>query len=218
MHAGSKRRPMGYEISALKIDAGRRFEEFYAIYESSLPSREQKSRPAIRALIHRDDYRVLLLESEATVLAFSVVFISKAYDFCLLEYMATRADQRNRGLGGAMLEASLAAAPGRPMLVEVNSEREDSPDREIRIRRKGFYRRHGCLQIAGLDYLLPLSGRTPPPEMDLLVHRHGRVAPIRKTELAGWLTEIYTQAYARTADDPRIRTMLQAFGDMVNLT
>ena len=209
---------MGYKISALKTDAGGRFEEFYAIYESSLPSREQKNRSAIRDLIHRDDYRVLVLESEATVFAFSVVFFSRVYDFCLLEYMATRADQRNLGFGGAMLEASLAAAPGRPMLVEVDSEREHSPDREIRIRRKGFYRRHGCLQIAGLHYILPLSGRAPPSEMDLLVHPNGRGALISKTELAGWLTEIYTQAYARTADDPRIRTMLQPLEDVVNLT
>ena len=127
MRAGSKRRPMGYKISALKTDAGGRFEEFYAIYESSLPSREQKNRAAIRDLIHRDDYRVLVLESEATVFAFSVVFFSRVYDFCLLEYMATRADQRNLGFGGAMLEASLAAAPGRPMLVEVELRARAQP-------------------------------------------------------------------------------------------
>ncbi|WP_125461590.1 MULTISPECIES: GNAT family N-acetyltransferase [Rhodomicrobium] len=208
---------MKYTISILKTRSGRRFDQFYDIYESSLPTRERKNRSEITDLIERDDYIVLLLEDESDVFAFSIVFASDEGEISLLEYMATHQNYRNRGLGAATFKASLASVPGCPMLVEVDSERENSPDRLMRMRRKGFYRRQGCHQIGGLHYILPLPGNGKVPEMDLLVHLNGRVTPIKKPDLRRWLDTIYTKVYCCEPNDDRIATMLRTQGDPVIL-
>ena len=50
-----------------------------------------------------------------------------------------------------------------PVLFEVDSDREASSDRAVRTRRIRFYRRLGCVKIAGLRYLMPLRGVGPVP-------------------------------------------------------
>ena len=109
---------------------------------------------------------------------FSILFVPAAGGFALLEYMAVAPDQRNHGLGAELFRQTVeqAVTPDDrklPVLLEVDSDREASSDRALRTRRERFYRRLGCLRIAGLRYLMPLGGEGAPPEMDLLVYRSG---------------------------------------------
>ena len=127
------------------------FEQFFTIYAASLPVREQKSRQEIASLLTRPDYVILVLEEAGDVVAFSVLYRSSTEPFCLLEYMATQPGLRNSGRGAVIFRAGLDAMPGRSMVVEVDSDREAAPDRALRIRRKTFYRRLGCLQVEGLN-------------------------------------------------------------------
>jgi GNAT superfamily N-acetyltransferase len=205
-------------IIRLTGSSDRRFDEFFGIYTTSLPVREQKTRREIESLIGRPDYRILVLEAEGHVLAFSIVFQSAAVGVALLEYMATDPAHRNAGLGQIMFQESRAAVPGCPMLIEVDSEREDSPDADMRIRRKNFYRRGGALQIEGLQYLLPLHGKGDPPMMDLLVHPNGTtLTSLRSNRLRQWLEVLFVDVYGQSRSDPRIARMLQPIGEIATL-
>jgi GNAT superfamily N-acetyltransferase len=205
------------QLVAIEDSHGRRFAELFEIYASSIPRREQKKRDEIAAFAVRPDYRILALEEDSTILAFSIVFLADRAPIALLDYMATREDRRSKGLGAAMFRASLEAAQGRLILVEVDSDRELNADNSIRARRKAFYRRLGCFQVAGLDYLLPLPGDGALPLMDLLVHFNGHRRPIGIDELREGLGIIFKDVYAQSETDPRIGLMLEGLADPLAL-
>lgn len=197
------------------------YEEFYRIYAESMPLRERKPAAEIAAMVARPDYKILLVKKEDQTIGFSVIFVPIDHAFALLEYMAIHSDFRSAGVGGGLFRHSLElVVSGRgeiPMLLEVDSDRESSADRVIRQKRKNFYRRLGCLQIDGLHYLLPLRGDGPPPEMDLMVHIHDSLLPIRKSQLERWLSVIYERVYNCSPDDPRIAAMMKSVTDPVGL-
>ena len=194
------------------------FREFYWIYAESIAVREQKSESWLCKMVHKPDNRILLMKRDGHVKGFSILFLSES--FALLEYMAVSAEDRNRGLGAEIFRRSMEYAltlDGQrvPILLEVDSDREESSDRELRKRRQQFYRRLGCVRIAGLHYILPLSGEGPPPEMDLMISPVGHLREIRKPELEKWLKTIYQDVYHCSPDDPRIAKMLENLADPV---
>lgn len=201
----------------LRESEGPRFDQFFAVYRSSMPPREQRSKQGLHQLIARGDYRVFLFLEGEMVLGYSVVFMPRGQSMALLEYMGTRAERRNAGLGALIFAKSAAKAAGRFLLIEADSDREAAADRPIRTRRKAFYRRLGCRQISGLDYLFALPGKGPPPVMDLLVLPPPGRLRISKAMLRGWLQAIFIGAYAQAADDERIDRMMAEVGSPVGL-
>ncbi|MEK7321600.1 MAG: GNAT family N-acetyltransferase [Pseudomonadota bacterium] len=195
------------------------FEEFYSIYFSSMPAREQKSRALLAAMAARADYRILLVIRKAAVIGFSVVFAPPEESFRLLEYMAVHAEHRNAGVGGRLFLRSVQdAVNGRgniPVLLEVDSDREFSADQAIRKRRRQFYKRLGCCRIEGLSYILPLPGKGAPPQMDLMIYFPEGVSPVGKPYLERWLKAIYQGVYNCSSDDPRIAQMMRTVTDPV---
>jgi hypothetical protein len=104
------------------------------------------------------------------------------------------------------------------ILLEVDSDRELSPDQVQRRRRQNFYRRLGCRRIADCAYILPLSGENAPPEMDLFVYIPKPAPTIRRGELERWLKLIYRDVYGcSSADDRRIAIMLDGVSDPIEL-
>lgn len=194
-----------------------RFLQFFDIYSSSLPAREQKPRSEIAVMLHHRDYRIYLLENGVEVVSFAILFLAERESMALLEYMATRADKRNAGLGARTFRESLAVVAGRCLLVEVDSPREASPDQAIRERRQRFYGRQGCLRIQGLPYTLPLSGEGRPPLMDLMLHLNGDPQPVSRARLRDWLGVIYEAVYHQSSGDRRIGTMLRGVSDPITL-
>src|SRR5215471_12232096 len=172
------------------------FDESYRIYAESIARREQKSREWICEMVHRPDYKIFLLKRNGQVIGFSMLFLPDSERFGLLEYMAVAAEHRNKGLGGELFKRSMERAMPRegrhvPILLEVDSDREDSGDRKLRTRRQQFYRRLGCLRLAKLHYILPLAGEGAPPEMDLMVYTADHLEQIPKAGLERWLKVIY---------------------------
>jgi hypothetical protein len=104
-----------------------------------------------------------------------------------------------------------------PVLLEIDSDREASSDRAMRTRRERFYRRLGCLRIAGLHYLMPLAGEGSPPEMDLLVYSTEQLGRLGWSELRRWLATIYRDVYRCSPDDPRLAQMVAELPDPVLL-
>jgi hypothetical protein len=198
------------------------FREFYRIYAQSIAAREQKSESWLCEMVHNPENKILALKHDGHVKGFSILFLSRSRPFGLLEYMAVSAEERNRGLGAEIFRHSMEHAltpEGKavPILLEVDSDREESSDRELRTRRQQFYRRLGCLRIAGLHYILPLSGEGPPPEMDLMIYPAGNLRQIPKSDLAKWLKTIYQDVYRCSANDLRIGMMLEKLADRVRL-
>ena len=186
-----------------------RFGDFLRIYEEALPERERKTSDEIRAQITRDDYKLVLAVRDGRVVGFIALYVSLSQPIALLEYMATDKTCRNMGLGALMFRESLSRAAGRPVLVEVDSPREQAPDMDLRKRRQSFYLREGCAVAEGLDYILPLKGRDAPPVMDLMVHRNGQPEVVLSPSLLrAWLQDIYVGVYEQSADDERIQAML----------
>jgi len=197
------------------------FDEFYSIYEESLPLRERKSKTRISALLSRPDYKTLLLKKNGVVIGFSMLFIAPSELFCLLEYMAIHSAHRNLGLGRELFLRTFQdlVSDGGTLygLLEVDSDREQSDDQELRRRRERFYRRLGCLRIDGLSYLLPLPGDGPPPEMNLMVYLPHSQPAIPSRQIEQWLKVLYHKVYECSPDDPRIGQMMQCIADPVKL-
>ena len=180
---------------------------FHAIYHEALPDSERKPDEAIAALAGRGDYVVELAERGGMIVGFLILYLSAACPMALLEYVGISATQRNGGLGGQLFARAAALAAGRTMLLEVESDRAgDAGGADLRARRKGFYARHGCRQLAGVDYIMPHIGAQKPPAMDLLAFTSlDRVA---RDTLRAWLADVYRHVYARGPDDPAIDAMV----------
>lgn len=198
-----------------------RFEALYAIYCESIALREQKSKADLAAMVSKANYRLLLAQDDNSVVGFSIVFVAGSESFCLLEYMAVDKSHRGGGVGSELFEQTIGAVHRSdgaiPILLEVDSDREPSPDQAQRRRRQNFYRRLGCRRIAGCTYILPLPGENAPPEMDLFVYVPGPAPTIRRGELEGWLKLIYRDVYGCSADDRRIASMLDGVSDPIDL-
>lgn len=196
------------------------FEEFYWIYEKSIDIRERKPRVQISDTTTKPDYKILLLKRNSVVVGFSILFCSTIESFCLLEYMAVHPSYRNLGLGRELFLHTVNDVASNcgavPILLEVDSDREQSADLEIRKRRQCFYRRLGCRRIGGLSYVLPLRGEGLPPQMDLMIYFPGSFV-LKRHQLEKWLKVIYKKVYNCSYDDPRILHMMEVIGDPVNL-
>jgi len=210
------------KLEQIESSEGETFRELYAIYAASIAAREQKRESWIAAMIDAPDYRVWVAKAGGLVRGFSILFVPATAGFALLEYMAVAPDERNHGLGAELFRRTVEQAvtpEGRPLpvLLEVDSDREDASDRALRTRRERFYRRLGCLRIAGLHYLMPLGGEGSPPEMDLLVHRADPLGPLARSQVERWLETIYRDVYHCAPDDPRLAQMVAGLPDPVLL-
>ena len=215
------------KLEQLASSEGETFRQLYAIYAGSIAAREQKRESWIAAMIGDPAYRVWVAKAGGLVRGFSILFVPAAGGFALLEYMAVAPAERNHGLGAELFRQTVEQAVTTddrklPVLLEVDSDREASSDRALRTRRERFYRRLGCLRIAGLRYLMPLVGEGAPPEMDLLVYRaEPPGGPARsevpRSEVKRWLETIYRDVYHCAPDDPRLAQMVSALPDPVLL-
>jgi GNAT superfamily N-acetyltransferase len=210
------------KLEQLASSEGETFGQLYAIYAASIAAREQKREGWIAAMVGAPEYRVWVAKAGGLVRGFSILFLPADAGFALLEYMAVAPDQRNHGLGAELFRRTMAHAvtpDGRPLpvLLEVDSDREEASDRALRTRRERFYRRLGCLRIAGLRYIMPLAGEGSPPEMDLLVYAPKPPLRLARSEVRLWLETIYQDVYHCPPDDPRLAQMVAALPDPVLL-
>ncbi len=195
------------------------FEQLYHIYERSIPPRERKSRAQISAAVTRPEYQTLVVKRDGVIIGFSLLFAPTEELFGLLEYMAVHPEFRNAGVGGELFRRTIhmarAVRGSIPILLEVESDRQVSPDHAIRRRRQQFYSRLGCRRIDGLSYLLPLPGDGPAPQMDLLVCLPANFSAIHKPLLVHWLKVVYQKVYNCSPNDDRIVRMTEALADPV---
>lgn len=199
----------------------RLFNEAFALYETSIPRGEQKTRDEILAGLGREDVRFWAFTRGSETLGMSILFADRAQNIMLLEYLAVSPAERSEGIGSALFTASYEASrfdAATQLLIEVDSEAEDvsEAERAIRLKRKQFYRRLSCREVQGFDYILPLEHYGPAPRMSLLVLG----APgdhLGTDDLRRALTTIYRDVYAQRADDPRLGEMFAGHGPLLRL-
>jgi hypothetical protein len=200
---------------------GRGFNALYEIYTSTISQSEQKPRHALEEMARSADYRLLTIGFGEEISGFSIFWLSPARNFALLEYMAVKESEQGKGIGSKLFASSVQTiweGDGHlPVLIEVDSAGETTPDFETCLRRIRFYQRVGCRRVEGLHYLMPSVGQGVPPPMDLFVFRKEQADYVSKTDLKRWLTTIYDRVYQCGGDDPRIELMLRPLGDLIPL-
>lgn len=204
----------------LSAHAGADFDALYAIYCEAIPASERKQRGALEAMTLDPSYTILVGKLNHHVVAFSILYMFADPPFALLEYMAVDEAFRGRGIGSEMFREStrIAGAQGVARLVlEVDSDREDSTDRAQRIKRIDFYRRLGCRRLGGVDYILPLDTGVAPPLMDLMAWEDEFPIALGRGEVTLIVRKIYIEVYGCTEGDPRIARMTDGIPERVYL-
>lgn len=187
------------------------FEQLIAIYQDAIDPSEQKTAAELAAMLADRRYMALVSITDAIVSGFSISYFPDNAEFWLLEYMAVASPIRSSGLGAAIFNETYRAGAmrscGAIMLLEVDQpggSTNASNDTAARFR---FYRRMGCRQIAGLNYVLPLKSNGAPPPMMLLTYSLPSVNTVSKSKIKNWLTILYGDVYHCSRTDVRIAAM-----------
>ena len=183
------------------------------LLRASIPSSEQLSDPRLAQLLARDDYRMYALLLNGAVAATAILYLPRGEDFVWLDYMAVRAELRNRGLGSALFhEVTKTASRERPgaafLFFEVDDDRDvGDAARSINHRRIEFYRRIGAKLLVNAEYLFPSASGAGVP-MRLMVFRL-RPGVELSQELVGRAVEnIFLEVHGRSKDDMLLRSIV----------
>jgi len=198
-------------VDRVKLASDPRFDELVAIYREALPRSERKPAAKLAKMIAQPGYIFLVLMLDGEVVGFAIAVCFERTEACLIEYMAIAGQMRGQGLGNALFKSvvELPEIRDRYLLAEVESEEAPSADHLDRVRRKRFYRKLGCRQIEGLDYIMPAVSSSTPPAMNILVYRRELPEDLSKEQLRTWLEDIYVNVYWRSSGDLQIDKMLE---------
>ena len=202
-------------FSRLVDPYGKLMDDALALYEQAIPARERKSAAAIRRMAAEGPHHIVAALDPAGLVGFYVLSLGNMIS--LLEYMAVDEERRGAGVGAQLYNHARQAAGRRPLLVEVDSDLEPSPDQDIRARRISFYRRLGCRRLIGLDYRMPLPGFEPAPSMALLVDGLPEAEEVLASQVEGWLIDIYEAGYQAPPNHPLLRLMRRSLPPRVRL-
>jgi ribosomal protein S18 acetylase RimI-like enzyme len=189
------------------------------IYTQAHPANERKSVAELEAMLRRPEYHFLVAERNAEAVGFAICLELDCADAMLLEYLAIRHSLRGHGYGSEIFRAAahLAENADRFLIIEVDAETAGASATAEAVRRKQFYRRLGCREMAGLVYQMPALARDTPPPMQLMLWKQTLPEAVPRTQLRLWLASIYRKAYHQPADDPRMEAMLKPLAAEVRL-
>lgn len=206
-------------IRTLRTSGEAEFDALARIYTTSILESERKSMAALRRMVERPEYLFLMALAGSSIVGFTISIRLADSGAALLEYMAVDPAHRGRGIGQALFQHTAAHEhmADRFLLVEVDAAFPDSPDLQECVRRKAFYRRLGCKELAGLSYRMPTVSSAEPPVMDMLVFHRDLPGFIEKARVRSWLGACYREVYGKPCDDPAIDQMLSGVGDKIAL-
>ena len=121
----------------------KRISDIRALYFEAFPKSEQKPFSLILEKAERGEGELISIESEGgEFLGLAITLCYK--DILLLDYFAIRAELRGGGIGGEAIELLIKRYADRRFILETEDPDEEGADnREMRMRRLGFYLRHG---------------------------------------------------------------------------
>lgn len=183
------------------------------ILHESIPPSEQLGDQKQRKLLKRDDYRMYALLVDAKVAATAILYLPKAEEFVLLDYMAVHADLRGRGLGTVLFQELVKIAPReRPaagyLIFEVDDDRGHSAHIDSTNRRRiEFYRRLGAQLLSNTNYLFP-SPTGPGVPMRLMVYRLHPETKLSQETVRAAVENIFREIHGREKNDALLRSIV----------
>ena len=183
------------------------------ILRESIPPSEQLGDAKLKKLLKRDDYRMYALLLDATVVATAILYLPKAQEFVLLDYMAVRVDLRGRSFGSKLFRelvkiASRESPAAGYLIFEVDDDRGDSPDvGSINRRRIEFYHRLGAQLLSNANYLFP-SPTGPGVPMRLMVYRLRPETKLSQETVRAALENIFREIHGREKNDALLQSIV----------
>jgi GNAT superfamily N-acetyltransferase len=210
--------PAELQLKRLRSSDEAEFLALADVYQLAFPESERKPLPVLRAMLADVRYHFLHSTCGGKLAGFAVVRRLSSSTAALLEYLAVAPAQRGRGLGRQLFVkvAEAVKSPPATLLIEAESDRVECPDRELRAKRKSFYRSLGARELHGLSWIMPQVSSTAPPAMEMLA-LGATESTVSKEQLRHWLADIYVEVYGQSADDARIGTMVSDLPDVIAL-
>ena len=202
----------------IKDVSSREFKEAIKIYIDSFPPNERQPIDVVERRVKNNLYQMFVGMVDDVVVFMAFLYPLRGTPFILFDYMATREDYRNKGIGTKFVNMLIdrMRKDNKYLILEV----EDpcyGDNKEQRKRRVNFYKRLGAKQMKDVKYVLPpLSGETP-TQMILMIlpkYNEGKISGQLVKEI---ITRIYEEVYSRGKNDPLLKSFIDTVGDVVDL-
>lgn len=123
------------------------------LYVQAFPPAERKPFSVIRRMFRQGRADVWYVEAAGRFAGFATTV--NGGDLILLDYLAIAPKRRGRGIGSAVMRQLQAIYAEKGFFVEIESTREDAPNRAERERRKRFYQAAG---MAAMEVYIVVFG------------------------------------------------------------
>jgi len=125
-----------------------------ALYQTAFPPSEKKPFSLMLGKREQGWMEILAIESDQDdFLGLAITMICQ--DIVLLDYFAIADEMRGSGIGSQTLQLLKNRYKNKRLLLEIESTATESPDHEVRLRRKNFYTRNG---LCAMPYMVELFG------------------------------------------------------------
>ena len=215
---------ISYVLGAHRDHDRRRIAEAHELLSHSFPEYAARTDYIARKLVDQSarGYPAILLIAHGDddhVAGFALTDFFEPLGYAYLDFIVTRAEERGRGLGGALYEAlreDLVARGAKGLFLEVSTDDpaqvlDPQQLRQNRARLK-FYERYGVRPVVGTLYDQPIRPGQP-TEPRLLFDPLESKKSLTGDSLRGVIAAILSHRYQYPADDPYMRQVLDSVKD-----
>jgi GNAT superfamily N-acetyltransferase len=193
------------------------FQQAMEIYREAFPANERHSLSTIVERINRGLNRLYVASLNDEIAFLALLWPLKETEFILLDYIATKANHRGKGIASAFLTKlrDQLINTRQHLILEVENPRFGDPTEKER--RITFYKRHGAKELEGVRYLLPPLDGSSPTEMILMIFPEYSDEKISGTLVKNLIIQMYQELYNRQRDDDLLNTFVNQIGDTIKL-
>ena len=193
------------------------FQEAMEIYREAFPANERHSVPTIVERVNRGLNQLYVASVDDEIAFLALLWPLKGTNFILLDYIATKATHRGKGIASAFLMTlrSQLINTEKHLIVEVENPRFGDPTQKER--RVKFYKRHGAKELEGVRYLLPPLDGSTPTEMLLMIFPEYKGEEISGATIKNVIIQIYRELYSRQEDDALLGTFVHDIANTIKL-
>lgn len=203
------------EFQEVKSTDSKDFHDAMEIYTEAFPASERHSIPVISQRVRDGLSKLYVGSSNGEISFLALLWPLKGTEFILLDYIATKATHRGKGIASDFLVAQKGKLRDTKqyLILEV----EDPKLGDEQKKRVSFYRRHGAKELEGVRYLLPPLDGVIPTEMILMIFPDYKSEEINGAVVKNVIVQIYRELYERREDDTLLGTFVHDIGDRIKL-
>ena len=206
------------EFKEINSSDSKEFNGAMEIYTEAFPASERHSVSVISQRVTDGLSKLYVASSDSEITFLALLWPLKATEFTLLDYMATKATHRGKGIASDFLIAlrEKLKATNQYLILEVENPKFGDKQQE-KEKRVTFYKRNGAKELKGVRYLLPPMDGTIPTEMILMVFPEFRSEEIDGAMVRTVIVQIYRELYDRQENDALLGTFVHDIGDRIKL-